>query len=62
MPEHPPEVLFTAAREGILTVDLTPDSLGARLCSDQHSSQNFQKFRTFRMLRILSVSVLHEAG
>ena len=35
VPQQAPEVLFTAAREAILTVNLTPDSLGARLCSKQ---------------------------
>ena len=35
VPVEAPEVLFTAAREAILTVNLTPDSLGARLCNDQ---------------------------
>ena len=49
VPVKAPEVLFTAAREAILTVNLTPDSLGAWLCSDQKvqkirfSSQSFSR-------------------
>lgn len=41
-PKQAPEVLFTAAREAILTVNLTLDSLGARLCSDQNFHKNLR--------------------
>lgn len=44
VPKQPPEVLFTAAREAILTVNLTSEPLGARLCSE--NNQNFQKIET----------------